>query len=870
MAQYFEIKKLYPDNLLFYRMGDFYEMFFEDALIASQILGIALTKRGKQEGEDIPMCGIPAHAVDSYLPKLIRQGLKIAICEQTETPQEAKKRGYKAVVNREVVRVITPGTLTEENLLQSKSHHFLAALVKIEDQIGFSWFDISTGDFYSQNLTVDKISTHLARLIPSELLISEDLLFPNCPDFLHEWKLILSSIPSTWIARAERTLIEIYGLKDLKSLGHFTSLELSAAGVIVEYLKQTQKDALPYLSPLKRQTDQQIMDIDPATRRSLELTKNLAGNDEGNLLSVIDYTCSNPGGRKLHGWLNHPLLDCSIILERQDGVQFFIDQKKLREELRQILKHYPDMPRALSRLMLNRNSPRDLGIIKTTVNIGKKIQSLFVSLKELPDFFTKILKVLDCHSDLCDLLEKALIIDLPMTLKDGHIIAAGYDQTLDEWRNVRDNSKKIILELESTYKQQFDAPFIKIKYNNILGYYLEATVIQVEKLKKSPYYDHLIHRQTLANNLRFTTIDLKALEEKINAAIDKVQELESHIFYALVHSVKNHSQTLSELADVLATLDVFSALAFLAEEKRYCRPIVDESTAFLIEAGRHPVVEEYLERNQQRFIPNNCDLGDQQKLWLVTGPNMAGKSTFLRQNALIAILAQIGSFVPAKKAHIGIITKLFSRVGASDDLARGQSTFMVEMVETASILNQANNRSLVILDEIGRGTATFDGLSIAWAVLEYLHNVNQCRTLFSTHYHELTNLTSSLNKLACYSMKVKEWQDHIVFLHEVIAGSSDRSYGLYVGRIAGLPKVVLHKAQQILTYLESDASLKSLKNDGPDFPLFQSRTVDVSPSSFSQSELEKAVHKINVDELSPRQALDTIYMLKDILKNKES
>ena len=870
MAQYLASKRAYPDCLLFYRMGDFYELFFEDAVKAAKALDIALTKRGQHGGQDIPMCGVPAHAMDGYLAKLIRNGFKVAVCEQMEDPAEAKKRGgAKAVVRREVIRVVTPGTITEDALLDARRHNYLAALADAGGEIGLAWLDMSTGDFHTQPISAVELGAALARLDPGEILLADRLLRdPQLFELFNDWKSALSPLPNPRFDsdNGRRRLEKLYGVRALEGFGGFSRAELAAAGALVDYVETTQQGKLPRLSPPKRLARGAVLEIDAATRRNLELMRSLGGERQGSLLSAIDRTRSGAGARLLASWLAAPLTDPPDIAARQDMVAYFVAQEDLRGSLRERLRRVPDMERALSRLSLGRGGPRDLAAVRDALIEAAALRQRLESppkLGALPAALAETVRNLGHQAELVDRLTRALAEDLPLIARDGGFIAPRYEPELDELRMLRDASRRLIVDLESRYRGETGISALKIRHNNVLGYYIETTATHADKLLKDAA--RFIHRQTMASAMRFTTVELGDLEQRIATAADKALAIELALFADLGGEVTARAEAIALAAGALATLDVAVALAELAVEGRYCRPLVDGSTAFDIKGGRHPVVEQALQRNSSgSFVANDCDLSESQRLWLVTGPNMAGKSTFLRQNALIVLLAQMGSFVPAASAHIGAVDRLFSRVGAADDLARGRSTFMVEMVETAAILNQATDRSLVILDEIGRGTATFDGLSIAWAALEHLHEINRCRALFATHYHELTSLAAKLPALAPHAMRVKEWQHEIVFLHEIAPGAADRSYGIHVAKLAGLPPAVVARAESVLETLEQGEQAGALARLADDLPLF-SATVKLAEPEKEPSELELALAAINPDELSPKEALELLYRLRGLL-----
>jgi DNA mismatch repair protein MutS len=867
MAQFMAIKERHPDYLLFYRMGDFYELFFEDAIAAAESLQITLTKRGHHNGDDIPMCGVPVKSYESYLPKLVEKGFKVALCEQMEDPAEAKKRGSKSVVKRDVVRLFTAGTITEDTLLDARAHNYLACVCESRGEISVAWLDMSTGSFFTQPTNKLMINAVLSRLNPGELLISDKLL--NDPDYFdtfNDYKSVLTPQPQSRFdsTNAKLRLEKIYGVKTLEAFANFSRCEIAAAGALVDYVELTQKGKLPRLEIPRQMKEGASLEIDAATRKNLELTQTLSGQRKGSLLDVIDRTVSGAGARLLCDWLSAPLTDVPSIVARQDGVSFFIDQGAYREDLRLLLKKCPDMERALSRITLGRGGPRDLAAIRDGLAASFVVREQLLSLSP-PDILDQCCVDLGNHGELVNTLQRALDAELPLMARDGDFIAPTYAPELDELRSLRSESKRLISNLQARYSEQVDISTLKIKHNNVLGYFVEVTAKQAEKM---PSEGDFIHRQTMKNVIRYTTVELSELEGKISSAADRAISLELRLFDELIEQIILNAEKIALAAHALARLDVISAMAQIALEMDYCRPTLKDDLSFSIQGGRHPVVEEALKKSSENaFVANNCDLSQDQRLWLITGPNMAGKSTFLRQNALIAIMAQMGGFVPATQAEIGIVDRLFSRVGAADDLARGRSTFMVEMVEAAAILNQSTERSLLILDEIGRGTATFDGLSIAWAVVEHLHELNQCRALFATHYHELTALTAKLAKLSCHSMRVKEWKGDVIFLHEVGQGAADRSYGIHVARLAGLPKAVIKRAEQVLETLEKGEQSSAVTQLADDLPLFAALAEQVEKEEPIETDdrLQKAVADIQPDDLSPREALDLIYQLKSLV-----
>ncbi|NRB33956.1 MAG: DNA mismatch repair protein MutS [Rhodobacteraceae bacterium] len=869
MAQYMEIKSGHPDALLFYRMGDFYEMFFDDAIAAAEALDIALTKRGKHDGADIPMCGVPVHAAEGYLLTLIRKGFRVAVCEQMESPAEAKKRGYKAVVKRDVVRLVTPGTLTEDALLEARSHNFLAAYAQVRDAAALAWCDISTGAFHVMPVTPVRLGAELARLAPAELIAvdGDDTLWDVTGDLgIALTPLGRSSFDS---AAADKRLCGQFGVGSLDAFGQFDRAEVSAMGGLVDYLDITQRGKLPLLRPPQREDQGGVVQIDAATRRNLEVTRALSGGRAGSLLAVMDRTVSPGGARLLEQRLSSPSRDLNVIAQRHDAVSALVEKRDLRQDMRESLRKTPDLDRALSRLALDRGGPRDLTAVRNALTQSEML------IRQIPEDSPPLLRSAaeDLHGfgDLTDLLDAALVAEPPLLARDGGFIAQGYDAELDEARTLRDEGRSVIAGLQSQYSELTGISALKIKHNNVLGYFVETTATHADKMLSAPLSETFIHRQTTANQVRFTTVDLSDLETRILNAGNHALEIEKRLFAMLRSAILDAAARLHLAARALAELDLAAGLADLAEGENWVRPQVDASRAFDITGARHPVVEAALrQKSGNSFIANDCNLTptDGAAIWLLTGPNMAGKSTYLRQNALIALLAQMGSFVPAVTAHIGLVSQIFSRVGASDDLARGRSTFMVEMVETAAILNQADEAALVILDEIGRGTATYDGLSIAWATLEHLHDVNRCRALFATHYHELTALSSKLNGVDNATVAVKEWEGDVIFLHEVRKGAADRSYGVQVAQLAGLPASVVERARVVLDALEQGdrdkgASPKALIDD---LPLFSTTPATRQPVASKPNPALDLLHDIHPDELSPKDALDVLYKLKDAAK----
>ena len=879
MEQYIEIKLANQDSLLFYRMGDFYELFFEDAETASRSLGITLTKRGKHLGHDIPMCGVPVHAADDYLQKLIALGHRVAVCEQIEDPAEAKKRGSKAVVRRDVVRLVTPGTITEEKLLAPSRSNYLMSLGRVKGEgeraLAIAWIDISTGVFRVSSSTPERLAADIMRVEPSELILPEPLFHD---ELLRPVLDVIGPVavpqPASLFdsSTAENRIARHFEVATLDGFGGFSRAELSAISGAIAYVEKTQKSERPELERPSREDGATTLFIDPATRANLELVRTLAGKRDGSLLKAIDRTVTGGGGRLLAERLMAPLTDQSAIKARHDSVSFALADAPLSNDIRQRLRRVPDMPRALSRLALGRGGPRDFGAIATGLGAGSEIAALLAGQRlpaELADAYNGLAGL---PEDLARHLADALADELPLLKRDGGFVRQGYHGELDEMRALRDQSRRVVAQMQADLAEETGIRSLKIRHNNVLGYYIEVTANhQAIMTGSDDAKARFIHRQTMANAMRFTTTELSDLETKIANAAGRALEIELDIFAELTTEVIGHAQAIRDGAHALAILDVSSALARLAESENWCRPEINEGLDFLVEGGRHVVVEQALRRDAgDPFVANDCDLSpaDGQAhgaIWLLTGPNMGGKSTFLRQNALIAILAQMGSFVPAKSARIGIVDRLFSRVGASDDLARGRSTFMVEMVETAAILNQATERSLVILDEIGRGTATFDGLSIAWGTVEYLHGKNRCRALFATHFHEMTALSEKLERLANVTMRVKEWDGDVVFLHEVGRGAADRSYGVQVAKLAGLPEAVVARARDVLHQLEQGEVSGKTNRLVDDLPLFNAEVRRQPPAKSNPDEISRALGELDPDSMSPREALEALYRLKGLL-----
>ena len=879
MAQYLSIKARHEDAMLFFRMGDFYELFFDDAVQASKVLGITLTSRGEYEGKPIPMAGVPYHAAEGYLARLIKAGCRVAVCEQTESPAEAKKRGSKSIVNRDIVRIVTPGTLTEDALLPANQDQALAAIAIGGGgaEAAIAVCDVSTGRFDVSALAANTLADSLMAYPLSELLVSEgDIDKPAIANAT-----ALSTAPVTFrparsatYKTGEALLKETFGIAALEALGDFGRAELAAIGLLLDYVKLTQAGSDIRLDPPIRARAEGYLAIDPATRTSLEIDRSMRGDRDGSLLGTIDRTVTAPGARLLASRLSRPCVDRVEIDARYDAVAWFADDRDAVESVRASLKAAPDLERARTRLRLGRGGPRDLAAIGRALTAAHEAASqLTASSAGLPHKIDEAVAALDLGKDedlatLARDLETALSENPPTLARDGGFVAPGWDEALDQARGLRDDSRQIIAALQARYADETGITALKIKFNNVLGYFVDVPARYGDPLMKPPLSETFIHRQTLASNVRFSTQELSELAGRISRAEDEAKAREMSVFEGFCERIDALNSPLSRTAGAIADLDVAAASAEWAFEVDAIRPVLTEDTTFYATGLRHPVVEAALKKDGKGFTANDLGLSAEgdfgTRLLLVTGPNMAGKSTYLRQAALAVILAQAGLFVPARSLTLGLVDRIFSRVGASDDLARGRSTFMVEMVETAAILNQATERSFVIMDEVGRGTSTWDGLAIAWAAVEHLHSVNKARALFATHYHELTKLVEDLPGAANASLRAKEWKDDLVFLHEVQAGPADKSYGVQVAKLAGLPKKAVKRAAQILKQLEAEP-------DAPEnLPLFAAASLapitdeDTADQIIGPSESDLLLQQIDPDSLTPREALDLLYRLKSL------
>ena len=854
MAQYFALKAEAEDCLLFYRMGDFFELFFDDAKIASACLDIALTARGEHDGERIPMCGVPVHAMEGYLARLIKAGHRVAVAEQTETPEAARKRmGSKALVNRAIVRVVTAGTLTEEALLDSRSANWCVAIGEAGGSVAIASADISTGRFEVCEGDAERVSAEIARLGPAETIVGEGTAFGALGT-------VVRPRPDFDSSDGEARLKRLFGVATLDGFGNFSRAALAAAGGLVAYLEHTSKVSLPFLRPPRLSRSDAAMAIDAATRDSLELCVSQAGTRKGSLLDAVDRTVTGAGARLLGQDIAAPLMDRATIEARLDLVQTCHDDPGLRDMIRGSLRALPDIGRALGRLAAGRGSPRDLGQLRDGLDGAWRLGERLDGIDTPPPLLAELAPQLRGHGALIDLLSRALVPEPPIDAAHGGYIAEGYDAALDDLRDAGAGGRRAIAALEAEYRTRTGIGALKIRHNGVLGYHIEVPARVADPLMKPD--SGFTHRQTLAGVVRFNAPDLHDVAIKVTQAGAHALTAEAAHLEELTGDALERRESIAATADALARIDVATALAERAAEGGWARPALVDHACFEITGGRHPVVEEAIGRSGGRFVANDCKLSEDSRLWLVTGPNMGGKSTFLRQNALIAVLAQAGSYVPASAATLGLVDRLFSRVGASDNLARGRSTFMVEMVETAAILAQATPRSFVILDEVGRGTSTYDGLAIAWAVVEAIHEDNRCRCLFATHYHELTRLAERCDALTLHHVRAREWKGDLVLLHEVADGPADRSFGIAVARLAGLPPSTLKRAKAVLDKLEAGrAKTGGIAAGLDDLPLFAAA---IGAEEEKVDALRTELDALDVDALSPRDALDALYRLKSL------
>ena len=842
MVQYHAIKQQHSDALLFYRMGDFYELFYDDAVQAAGVLDIALTKRGQSAGEPIPMAGVPVHSHELYLLKLIEKGYRVAVCEQTETPEEAKAKGKKGPLQRGVVRIITPGTITEENLLAPSRANYLLVISPVDkktQKLGVAWADISTGCFSVTDQTLKSLASTLYQLNPAEILMPESVWQSLNPEIFNDFKKNIQTLADSRfnLKSAEKQLLESFKAISAEVYGLTEASLIQAAGVLCDYVRLTQQVQNKNLRSPKRVYTDQFVKVDAQSCRNLEITRTLKGALEGSLLHSLDNTLTPVGGRLFFGQLTHPL-NCMASLEnRLVKTDWFNNHGDICQELRGHLKNCPDSERALVRISLDRAFPRDLKAITQTLIVVQNINKL---LKD-QSFWA-----IDVPTELLTILEETLEEQLPATIYDGGLIKNGFDQALDEFRHLKLHGQEELKALEQRYQSETGIANLKIRTNNLIGYFIEVSASHMSKVPST-----FFHRQAISNGGRYITKELQELAAKIENAASASIALEIKLFQSLCAQVLQYRESLENLAAQIAEIDVASSMAELAKDRNFTRPILHNSENFNIEAGRHPIVERF---TSSTFTPNDCKL-TLKSFALLTGPNMAGKSTYLRQNALIIWMAHCGMYVPAIQAEIGLVDQIFSRIGAADDLAAGRSTFMVEMVETAIILNQATNRSFIILDEIGRGTSTQDGLAIALAVSEHIIKEIRARCLFATHYHELVDLTKDL-PINLMTMKIIEHDGNVIFLHEVIEGAADKSYGIHVAQLAGLPKVVIERAKQILQDNPEQGSIKM------DLPL--------STDQIDESNTLKFLRAIKPDDLSPKQALQTLYELKEYASKNQN
>ncbi|EDL49095.1 DNA mismatch repair protein MutS [Erythrobacter sp. SD-21] len=858
MQQYLALKEEAGEALLFYRMGDFFELFFDDAKRAAQVLDIALTTRGEHGGAPVPMCGVPVHSAEGYLARLIKGGCRVAIAEQTETPDEAKERTKregkpvsKALVSRDIVRFVTAGTLTEEALLEPRRANLLVAVAPVRDGVGIAACDISTGRLELEECGPERLDAALARLGASEVVGPddwEDAPFDTISRPRHDFR----------SEDGEARLKALHGLATLEGLGDFSRPMLAAAAGLIAYLDHAGRGKLPFLLPPVARGSGAHLAMDAATRSSLEILAAQNGGREGSLIACIDRCATGAGARQLAEDLSAPLADLAAIEMRLASVQHFHEDPLLRADLRAVLRQAPDIGRALGRLVAGRGSPRDLGQIRYGLSEARRVRDMLSASTDLPPLLVRTIDALGGHAALVDHLARALVPSPPTERSQGGFIASGYDHALDALRETSGNARKAIAALEAKYREETATPSLKIKHNKVLGYFIEVPAKHGDKLMAQD--SGFTHRQTMAGAVRFNSVGLHEEASRIAEAGAHALAAEESHFEELVGEVTAAREGIAATAAALARIDVSAALAERAVEGDWARPAILHEPCLEVTGGRHPVVEQALAKTGERFVANDCSLGSDDRLWLIGGPNMGGKSTFLRQNALIMLLAQAGSFVPATAARIGLADRLFSRVGASDNLARGRSTFMVEMVETAAILSQATDRSFVILDEVGRGTSTYDGMALAWAVVEAVHEQLKCRCLFATHYHELSRLADTCDALSLHHVRAREWKGDLVLLHELAKGAADRSYGLSVAKLAGVPPPVIKRAKAVLDKLEKGrAETGGLAAGLGDLPLF---AVTAQAEEEQCDALREALDALDVDSLSPREALDELYRLK--------
>ncbi|KAF8818302.1 DNA mismatch repair protein MutS [Rickettsia endosymbiont of Cardiosporidium cionae] len=803
MKQFLDIKYQHLDCLLLYRMGDFYELFYEDAVTASKILSITLTKRGKTENENINMCGIPHHALENYLRKLLEQDFKIAICEQLETPNEAKERaGHKAIVKREVTRIITPGTIIEDGLTDDQSTNYLASIFINNNQSSICYIDLTTNKIFVTTVIQEYIMHEMARLKPKEILLSEKYAAHSIIPKIKDLGIYISfQVDSIFTYnKAKKIVLDFYKIHSLQAIGDLTNENVISIGSILEYISLTQKSHITCITKPQICNTKEYMCIDNVTRDRLEINTSVSGNKKDSLFYNINNTLSKPGSRLLYSYLSSPLTNIKYISDRLNITNFFYSNMNLNQDIRSYIKELGDVERAVAKLMMNHSRPRDLLIIKNAILIGEKIKTIFTRNGETPHYIETLIEGLSGTHEVHDIINQSIKDETTNILTEGGIIKNEYHPKIKELNDILYNSNLYISNLEKKYREDTKIDSLKISRNNLIGLFIEITSRNIHKINDNKF----IHRQTTINSARYVTEELKDLENKIIHAKFSVTNLEQELYSTICSELIYYQNKLINLIRSLSKLDVFCNFAHIARENSYVMPKLTNNLIFHIQEGRHPVVEKSLNLNNISFISNDCNLCENERIGLITGPNMSGKSTFLRQNAIIAIMAHIGSFVPAKSAEIGIIDKIFTRIGSSDNLAKGESTFMIEMLETSAILSQSTKKSLIILDEVGRGTSTYDGVSIAWSIIEYIHNALQSRCLFATHYHELIDMQNSLHSITNYTTSIHEEQNKIIFLHKIIKGSTSKSYGIHVAELAGLPQSVIKRANTLLKEFEKD------------------------------------------------------------------
>ncbi|MFW5991073.1 MAG: DNA mismatch repair protein MutS [Candidatus Nanoarchaeia archaeon] len=786
MQQFMDIKNKNPDCIILFRMGDFYELFYEDARKAAEVLDITLTKRGQHNGVDIPLAGIPYHSIEPYLAKLIKNGFKVAICEQLEDPKQAK-----GVVKRGVTRIVTPGTVIEDRILGGDANNYLACVLKDGEKIGLSVVDISTGEFLTYSFPESQIYEELSRFTPSEIIVSTTQ--GSELNYLREYYFVTQHEERHFLLeQAENVLKQHFGVESLAGFGiEGNKTLIKCCGGLLSYVKETQKTSMEFINKIRKFNYQNYMQLDTYTKKNLELLQNIAdGGVKGSLLSVIDRTKTPMGKRLIKNWLTQPLLEPGEINYRLDGVEELKNSLMQREELKEVLRGVYDIERLISKISYGNCNARDVVSLKNSLLKVPKIKNIIEDFKSA---IIRDIKGMEEIDELNSYIEKALVEEPPVLVRDGGFIQKGFNNELDELRDVSQNSKKIIQELEAREKSKTGIKSLKVRYNKVFGYYIEITKTQLNLVP-----EHYMRKQTMANAERFITDELKELETKIISADERMKELEYELFMEIVEEVKKHTKKLQEVSKRIAILDVILSFSDVASSCGYTKPVVDNKYSLKIKEGRHPVIEQ----NTENFITNDTVMDEDARTFIITGPNMAGKSTFMRQSALIIIMAQIGCFVPAKKAKVGVVDRVFTRVGASDDISSGQSTFMMEMTQTALILNNATKKSFIILDEIGRGTSTFDGMALAWSVAEYITKNIKCKTLFATHYHTLNDLSKQLKEVKNYNISVVEENDSIVFLHKIEEGGTDKSYGIHVAKLAGIPDNVIEEAKRMQMKLE--------------------------------------------------------------------